>query len=853
MSEFHRVRRLPPYVFEQVNKLKAKARAAGADIIDLGMGNPDLATPKHIVDKLVETVGKPRTNRYSASRGIPGLRRAQAGYYARRFGVKLDPETQVVATLGSKEGFANMAQAITAPGDVVLTPNPSYPIHAFGFLIAGGVIRSVPAEPSPEYFVALERALIHSTPKPIAVVVCYPSNPTAMVASLDFYKDLVLFAKKHEIFILSDLAYAEVYFDDNDRPPSVFQAPGAFVAQSGSMLADQFCVACPSGSFSAVANSAQCSPWRTCNAGNYVTNFPSATMDRGCGVCAEGTYTSGPNQSVCLTVADCPAGTEQTASASSLGPPVCTACIPGQYCAGGTAPAILKSRSRMLRFRFCFALLLVSLGAWSQDVHEFDKRITEFDTVNGMHFIVMERHDAPVVSFHTYVNVGSVDDPSGMTGLAHMFEHLAFKGTETIGTADWQGEKRALDEVDAIYAKLQAEQNKGRKADQSAVRVLQTQFRMALDRAQGYVRPNEFARIIEQNGGVGLNASTGEDATQYFYSLPSNRLELWFLMESQRFAHPVFREFYKERDVVMEERRMRVESSPQGRLVEEFIAGAFEAHPYRNPAGGWASDIAVLSRQAAAQFFSLYYAPANITVAIVGDVDPAKAKALAMNYFGPIPARPLPAGDHTEEPPQHGPKTALVYSTAQPLLIEGYKRPDQYDKDDPVFDIASMVLSSGRTSLMYKDMVQDKRVAVAAESIPTFPGGRYPNLFVLFVAPSKGHSVEENRQALDSLIQKLKTEKVDSATLERVKAQARVSMLRRFDSNSELASMLSSEYANYGNWRKLFTTLDDYKKVTADDIQRVARKYFTLETCTTAYSVDPQAAQPAAPAAAAKK
>jgi len=228
MSEFHRVRRLPPYVFEQVNKLKAKARAAGADIIDLGMGNPDLAAPKHVVDKLVETVGKPRTDRYSASKGIPGLRRAQAGYYARRFGVKLDPETQIVATLGSKEGFANMAQAITAPGDVVLTPNPSYPIHAFGFLIAGGVIRSVPAEPTPEYFVALERALIHSTPKPIAVVVCYPSNPTAMVASLDFYKDLVLFAKKHEIFILSDLAYAEVYFDEADRPPSVLQAPGAF-------------------------------------------------------------------------------------------------------------------------------------------------------------------------------------------------------------------------------------------------------------------------------------------------------------------------------------------------------------------------------------------------------------------------------------------------------------------------------------------------------------------------------------------------------------------------------------------------------------------------------------------------
>ncbi|MGA2044942.1 MAG: LL-diaminopimelate aminotransferase [Roseiarcus sp.] len=227
MTDFHRVRRLPPYVFEQVNKLKAKARASGADIVDLGMGNPDLPAPRHVLDKLIETVGKPRTDRYSASKGIPGLRRAQAAYYARRFGVKLNPETQVVATLGSKEGFANMAQAITAPGDVVLVPNPSYPIHAFGFLMAGGVIRSIPADPTPDFFVAMERALIHSIPKPIAVVVCYPSNPTAMVASLDFYRDLVIFAKKHEIFVLSDLAYAEVFFD-GDPPPSLLQAPGAF-------------------------------------------------------------------------------------------------------------------------------------------------------------------------------------------------------------------------------------------------------------------------------------------------------------------------------------------------------------------------------------------------------------------------------------------------------------------------------------------------------------------------------------------------------------------------------------------------------------------------------------------------
>lgn len=226
MSDFHRIKRLPPYVFEQVNRIKAAARAGGADIIDLGMGNPDLDAPRHVIAKLVETAGKTRTDRYSASKGITGLRRAQAAYYERRFGVKLNPDTQVVVTLGSKEGFANMAQAITAPGDVVLVPNPSYPIHAFGFLMAGGVIRSVPADPTPDFFVAAERAMIHSIPKPIAMVVCYPSNPTAYVANLDFYRDLVAFAKKHELILLSDLAYSEVYFN-GEPPPSVLQIPGA--------------------------------------------------------------------------------------------------------------------------------------------------------------------------------------------------------------------------------------------------------------------------------------------------------------------------------------------------------------------------------------------------------------------------------------------------------------------------------------------------------------------------------------------------------------------------------------------------------------------------------------------------
>jgi alanine-synthesizing transaminase len=225
-TDFYRIKRLPPYVIEEVNVLKAKARAAGEDIIDFSMGNPDMPTPKHIVDKLIETARDPRSNRYSASRGIKGLRKAYAAFYQRRFGVKVDWESEVIANIGSKEGFANLAQAITAPGDVVLVPNPSYPIHAFGFLMAGGAVRSVPSEPTPNFFHTLERAIIHSIPKPTAVVVCYPANPTAYVASLDFYKDLVAFAKKHNILVLSDLAYAEVYFDDNP-PPSLLQVPGA--------------------------------------------------------------------------------------------------------------------------------------------------------------------------------------------------------------------------------------------------------------------------------------------------------------------------------------------------------------------------------------------------------------------------------------------------------------------------------------------------------------------------------------------------------------------------------------------------------------------------------------------------
>jgi len=224
--DFHRIRRLPPYVFEEVNRLKAGLRAKGVDIIDFGMGNPDMPTPKHIVDKLIETVKKPKTHGYSSSKGIPGLRRAMAGYYDRRFGVKLNPDTEVITTLGSKEGFANLAQALTAPGDVIICPNPAYPIHAYGFIMAGGVIRHVPALTPEEYLSGISKAVKHSAPPPSVLIVSYPSNPTAQWVGLDFYKDVIALAKKHDLLVLSDIAYSEIYFDDNP-PPSILQVEGA--------------------------------------------------------------------------------------------------------------------------------------------------------------------------------------------------------------------------------------------------------------------------------------------------------------------------------------------------------------------------------------------------------------------------------------------------------------------------------------------------------------------------------------------------------------------------------------------------------------------------------------------------
>lgn len=500
--------------------------------------------------------------------------------------------------------------------------------------------------------------------------------------------------------------------------------------------------------------------------------------------------------------------------------------------------------------RFLTLLIAAALCAPAQNLGEFEKKVTEFTLANGLHFIIVERHDAPVVSFHTYVDAGAADDPQGRTGLAHMFEHMAFKGTPVIGTTNWTAEKQALEAVETAYDRLQAERLK-RNADPARLKALEAELDAAIENANSFVVENEYPRIIEENGGVGLNASTGEDSTNYYYSLPSNRVELWFLLESQRFLNPVFRQFYKERDVVREERRMRIESSPQGKLVESLLATAFAASPYRNPAAGWAADIERLRVEDARAFFEKYYVPRNMTIAIVGDIQPAEARRLAERYFGRLRNAPAPLREPEAEPQQWGEKRVAIETPAQPFMAIAYKRPPQTDPDDPVFDVLSGILASGRTGILYKELVRGKRIALAASTSATFPSGKHSNLFLFFLVPNSGHTLDEVEQATYEIIERLKNEKVDDAALERVKTELRASVIRRLAGNTGLAAQLTWYQANYGDWRKLFTGLKEIDAVTADDVQRVARKYFTATTRTVAFTTQPgaPAAQPGRPGA----
>ena len=484
-----------------------------------------------------------------------------------------------------------------------------------------------------------------------------------------------------------------------------------------------------------------------------------------------------------------------------------------------------------MRFRHRLALLIfvscLTLPLAAQNLADFEKIVTEHKLANGMRFIIVERHQVPTVAFHLYADVGSVDEETGRSGLAHLFEHLAFKGTSTIGTTNYPMEKAALATVDRAYAALQQERWKGDKADAKRLEQLEAAFQQAQEQAQKYVVASEFDEAIETNGGVGLNASTTEDSTEYFFSLPSNKLELWFSLESARFLDPVLREFYKERDVVIEERRFRIESQPIGKLVEEFLSVAYVAHPYGRSGIGWRSDLENLTRKHAEDFFRRHYTPRHLTAVIVGDVDPKETLRLAQLYFGRIPAGPKTEPLWTEEPPQEGERRTVIHAEFQPVLVIGYHKPSINHADNAVFDAVQNILAGGRTSRLYRSLVQDKKLAVTAGGFPGFPGEKYPNLFIFFTIAATGKNNEENEKAMLEEIEKLKKELVTEEELERVKQQARADLVQRLSSNSGLAGELATYQVLTNDWRNLFRDLDAINKVTREDIQRVAKTYFS--------------------------
>jgi predicted Zn-dependent peptidase len=461
-------------------------------------------------------------------------------------------------------------------------------------------------------------------------------------------------------------------------------------------------------------------------------------------------------------------------------------------------------------------------------------RVTEHRLSNGLQLLMVERHETPIVSCMIAYKVGGVNERTGITGVAHLYEHMAFKGTRTLGTKNYRKEAVILQKMDRAWGELREEQEKGPRADHDRLATDEKKFHELQREAEGFVVPNEIGEIYERNGGVGLNATTGKDLTRYVVNLPANRLELWAAIESDRMSHAVLREFYKEKNVVLEERRLRTENSPFGRLYEAFLSAAFTAHPYGMPVIGWTSDIEALSRSRTEAFFRENYGPENAVIAIVGDIDPRATVRLVEKYFGGIPEQPSPPSVVTVEPEQTGERRVEVEFEAEPSVVIGYHRPALDHPDDPVFDVIDFLLSGGRSSRLYTTLVKEKQLAVSVSTSAGVPGARYPGLFIIRATPRAPHSTEELEAAVYAELDRLKTEPVQSRELEKVLNNLDADLIRSLDSNSGLASQLGYFQAVAGSWRYLLESRERIARVTAEDVSRVARNYFEKRNRTVA-------------------
>ncbi|MDF1544739.1 MAG: pitrilysin family protein [bacterium] len=474
-------------------------------------------------------------------------------------------------------------------------------------------------------------------------------------------------------------------------------------------------------------------------------------------------------------------------------------------------------------------LILSSGPAYGFDFSKLENQVSEHTLENGLKVLVMERHHAPVVSLVTWCNVGSADDPKGYTGLAHMFEHMAFKGSSTLGTKDIDKELELIAIEDSIFMELRTERNKGRMADSVRIAALEKSYEEAREASYELVVPNEFGNVVDREGGVGLNAFTSMDVTAYMYSLPSNKAELWFALESARFKDPVLREMYKERDVVAEERRMRIESNPIGRLIEEFQGLAFKAHPYGVTGVGHMSDINFYSRQEADAFRKKYYVPSNMVVSIVGDVKAKDIFKLAEKYFGEIPYSPPPPRIATVEPEQIGERRMVIEDPSQPFYIVGWHIPEGTHPDRPALDALIDYLASGRTSILYKRLVKEQKAALQVAAFAGYPGDKYPSMLAAYALPTAEHTNQEIEDAIFKAVEELRTELIPDEEVAKIKARAKAQFINQMDSNMGLAMQLATYQTSWGNWRELFRTLDGINAVTAEDIQRVAKQYMTMK------------------------
>jgi len=483
-----------------------------------------------------------------------------------------------------------------------------------------------------------------------------------------------------------------------------------------------------------------------------------------------------------------------------------------------------------------FVLVTAFIFSLTANCFGFDlgKKVVKAKLKNGLTVLMLDRHVSPTVALYIRHLVGAVDETKGESGAAHLLEHMMFKGTTTIGTKNYSAEKILLEQIERAGFALDKEKRKAKKADPVIIKTLSSQLKKLQTQHKQYFIANEIDRLYTENGGLDMNASTGQDVTTYNVSLPANKIELWARIETDRLLNPVFREFYTERDVVMEERRQRVESDPDGKLYEQFISTAYKTHPYGRPIIGWTEDLANLSPNSLRKIFAKYNAPEKIVIAVVGDINPADTLKLINKYFGRIPASPELKNTITAEPLQTEERRVSLIFDANPMMIMGFHKPTAPAYDDYVFDVLETILTKGRTSRMYNLLVTEMQIAESVSASNGMPGTRYPNLFTISAKPRHPHTNAELEVIILKEIEKLKTEPISDAELAKAKNQLKMGYIQSLDSNTELASTLSYYEVLLGDFRYFSNYLTTIEKVTGADIQKASQLYLNSKNRTIA-------------------